>query len=85
MHRQPVVGDDIAQVDQPGDSSVRRSVVASDLRRHAPGQIAAGMTILLNEGESLDLLQVAPHLFQSLGGQVRPEALGSGLETLGQQ
>ena len=75
VHRQPVVSVHIVEVDQSGDISADAPILTGDLDRHSLDQIAVQAAVLLNERGGLGLLDLAQHLFQGLGGQVRVEAL----------
>ena len=85
VHRQPVVGVHIVEVDQPGDISADAPVLAGDLDRHALDQIPMEPAVLLDEQGGLGLLYLAQYLLQRLGRQVRVEPFECFVEARGQQ
>ena len=74
VHREPVVGVHIVEVDQPGHISADTPVLAGDLNRYSFDQVAVQAAVLLDEGGGLGLLDLAQDLFEGLGRQVRVEA-----------
>ena len=84
VHRPPVVGVHVVEVDQPGNISADAAVLAGDFDRHALDQVAVQTPVLLDERGGLSLLHLAQHLLQCLGGQVRVEAFERLPEPFGQ-
>ncbi len=84
VHCQPVIGLDIVEIDQPGDPPADAAVLAGDLDLHTFDQVTMQAPVLLGERGGFCLLNLAQHLFQRLGGQVRVEAFKGFPETLGQ-
>ncbi len=85
VHRQPVVGLDVVEIDQTGSVAADAAVLPRHLDRHARDQVAVQAAVLLDEGGSLRLPHLAEHLLQRRGGQVRVEAGERLAEPAGQQ
>ena len=85
VHRQPVVGIGVGEIDQPGRIAADIAVLPGNLDGHALNQIAVQAAVLLDEREGLRLPHLAQHVLQRRGGQVRVEACERLAEPTGQQ
>ena len=74
VHREPVIGLDVVEVDQPHRIATDATVLPGTLHGHAFDQVAVEAAVLLDERGRLRLPQLAQRLLLRLGRQLRVEA-----------
>ena len=85
VHRQPVVGIGVGEIDQPGSITADAPILPGNLDGHALDEVTVQAAVLLDERGGFRLPHLAQHLVQRFGGKVRVEACECLAEPTGQQ